>query len=147
MKLIFCMQININQSYKLIPLILVRLTRPGQITQNDKFAKSLQDLKKEVRDEVDFLCRWASQFSINRYYHFWWLWPGMPKLLKITSMQCLCSISTINWVMKLMFCMLIFYKLIVLLLMGLARHAQITRVNLQYLWEIVRKKSGMKLGT
>ena len=32
MKLIFCMQINIKLSYKLIPLMLVGLTRPPQIT-------------------------------------------------------------------------------------------------------------------
>ena len=31
--------------------------RPAQITQNTNFAKSLQYLKKKVRDEVDFLCR------------------------------------------------------------------------------------------
>ena len=41
----------------------------------------------------------------------------MQKILKITSMQCLCNIARTNWVMKLMFCMLIsmkvFYKLIV----------------------------------
>ena len=53
--------------------------------------------------------------------------------------------------MKLMFCMLInmkvFYKLIVLFLMGWSRHPQSTRVNAQYLCDILRKKSGMKLGT
>ena len=51
--------------------------------------------------------------------------------------------------MKLMFRILInmkvFYKLIVLFLMGLARHAQIIRVNLQYICYILKKKSGMKL--
>ena len=31
--------------------------------------------------------------------------------------------------------------------MGLARHAQSTRVNLQYLCDILRKKSGMKSET
>ena len=30
------------------------MTRPAQITQNKKFAKSLQYLKKKVRDDVDF---------------------------------------------------------------------------------------------
>ena len=29
---------------------------PAQITQSNKFAKTLQYLKKEVRDEVDFHC-------------------------------------------------------------------------------------------
>ena len=39
-----------------VPLILVDISRPLQITQNNKSAKSLLYLKKEVRDEVDFLC-------------------------------------------------------------------------------------------
>ena len=68
----------------------------------------------------------------------------MPKVLKITSVHCLCSISKridILHADK----HEIFYKLIVLFLIGLARHAQITRVNLQYLFVILRKKSGMKL--
>ena len=55
MKLISCMQMNIKLSYKLIPLILVGIARAAQITQNRKFAKSLQYPKKEVRDEIDFL--------------------------------------------------------------------------------------------
>ena len=45
LKLIFCIQINIKLSHKLIPLIL-GMTRPAQITQNNKFAKSLQYLKE-----------------------------------------------------------------------------------------------------
>ena len=50
----FCMKISIKLSYKLIPLILVCMVRPAQITQINKFAKSLQYLKIEVRNEVDF---------------------------------------------------------------------------------------------
>ena len=113
----------------------------GQITQNYKFAKSLQYLKNEVRHEVFY----------KLILYFWWVWPGMAKVLKIISMQCLCNIWRKNWIMKLMFCMLInmkvFYKLVVLFLMCLARHAQSTRVNLQYLCGILSKKSGMKLET
>ena len=92
-----------------------------------------------------------SQLSINWYNPFWWVWPSMPKVLKITSIQCLCNISKNNWVMKLLFSMLIdlkvSYKWIVLFLMGLAMHAQITCITLYYLWNILRKKSRMKLGT
>ena len=62
MKLIFCQQMNIELSYKLIPLILMGMARPAQIAQNNMFPKSLQYLKKEVRDEVNFLCRLASVF-------------------------------------------------------------------------------------
>ena len=53
--------------------------------------------------------------------------------------------------MKLMFCIVInmkvFYKLIVLFLMGLARRAQVTLVHLEDLCDILRKKLGKKLGT
>ena len=62
MKLTFCMVINIKLSYKLILLILVGKARTAQITKNSKFAKSLQYLKKEVRDEVDFLCNEHNSF-------------------------------------------------------------------------------------
>ena len=65
----------------------------------------------------------------------------MPKVLKITSVQCLCDISRKNWAVKLMFCMLInmnvFYKLMILVfLIGLTRHVQSTWLNLQYLWHL-----------
>ena len=46
MKLSFCMQINIQLSYKLTPLILVNMATQG--TQNNKFAKFLQYFKKEI---------------------------------------------------------------------------------------------------
>ena len=55
MKLTFCMQIN-KPFYKLILSILVSMASLAQSTRNNKFAKSLQYLKKEVRDKVDF-CR------------------------------------------------------------------------------------------
>ena len=130
------------------PLILVIMARPAQTIQNNTFAKSLEHLKKEVRDEGDFLCRWVSQLSINWYYRFGWVWRGVLKVLKITIMQYLCKISINNWVVW--FCMLInlkvFSKLIASFLMGLTRHAQIARVILQYLCDIVRKKSGMSRG-
>ena len=87
MKLIFWMQIDNKLSCKLIPLslvVMVRLPPPKKITQNSKFGKSLQYLKKEVRDKVDFLYRWISEWSINWYYHFWWARQVMPKVFKIS---------------------------------------------------------------
>ena len=42
------------------------MASPAQSTQNNKFAKSLQYLKKEVRDKVD-LCRDKLQ-SIHKVY-------------------------------------------------------------------------------
>ena len=58
-KFIFCIQTNIKLSYNLIPLILVGMASPAQITKNPKLPKiaslqSLHYLNKEMRDEVDF---------------------------------------------------------------------------------------------
>ena len=55
MKLIFCMQIY-KPFCKLILSILVNMASLAQSTRNNKFAKSLQYLEKEVTDKVDF-CR------------------------------------------------------------------------------------------
>ena len=55
MKLIFCMQIY-KPFCKLILSILLNMASLAQSTRNNKFAKSLQYLEKEVRDKVDF-CR------------------------------------------------------------------------------------------
>ena len=54
-KLIFCLQINTNVFYKLLLSLWVCLARHAQTTQNNKFAISLQYLKKELSDEVDYL--------------------------------------------------------------------------------------------
>ena len=69
MKLIFCIQINIKVSYKLIfntwgikvsykviLSLLMGMIKHSQSTQSNKLAISLQYLKKEVRGEVQFLC-------------------------------------------------------------------------------------------
>ena len=53
MKLIYCLQISIKNFFKLILSFWVYLARHTQITQNKKFAISLQYLKKEVSDQVD----------------------------------------------------------------------------------------------
>ena len=53
MKVIFCMQINIKVFYKFILSFWVCATRHVQITQNNKFAISLQYLE-ESSNEVDF---------------------------------------------------------------------------------------------
>ena len=61
----------------------------AQSTRNNKFAKSLQYLKKEVRDKVDF-CGDKLQ-NIQKVGIV--ISDGMPKVLKITTMQCLCNVS------------------------------------------------------
>ena len=61
----------------------------AQSTRNNKFAKSLQYLKKEVEDKVDF-CRDKLQI-IQKVGTV--ISDGIPKVLKITTMQYLCNNS------------------------------------------------------
>ena len=53
MRLIFCLKVNDKLTVQIDTFGCV--ARHVQITQNNKFAISLQYLKKEVNDEVDFL--------------------------------------------------------------------------------------------
>ena len=55
MKFIFGIQINMEVFHELILSFWVRVTKHSQSTQSNKFAISLQNLKKDVSDEVDFL--------------------------------------------------------------------------------------------
>ena len=53
--MIFFISVNIKYFYKLIVSFLLIIVRYAQSTQNIRFVISLQYLKKEGRDEVDFL--------------------------------------------------------------------------------------------
>ena len=54
--MIFCMKISsIKDFYKLVVMLLLVIARHAQNTQNSKFVISLQYLKKEGKDESDFL--------------------------------------------------------------------------------------------
>ena len=55
MKLTFCLQTNRKAFYKMIVLLWVCVARHVQSTEINKFTISLQNLKKDVRDEVVFL--------------------------------------------------------------------------------------------
>ena len=78
-------------------MILVGMVKHSQSSQNSKFAMSLQYLKKEVRDEVNFLhvnkhqkfpTSWFQHFGINHptnwFYHYWWAWSSILKVHKVT---------------------------------------------------------------
>ena len=51
-KLTFCMHENLLQ---IDTMILMEMVKHFQSSQNSKFTMSVQNLKKEVRDEVDYL--------------------------------------------------------------------------------------------
>ena len=70
-KVIFCMQISMKVSYRLIVWFLMGMVKHTQSSQNSKFAMSLQYLQKEVRYEVDFFAkRWTSKFPTSWLQHF-----------------------------------------------------------------------------
>ena len=55
MKLIFCLQINTKNFYKLIVSLWVCIDRHAQSTENNKLTISFQYLKENVKDKGDFL--------------------------------------------------------------------------------------------
>ena len=65
MKLIFWLQINTNAFYMLIVSLWVCVARHAQSTQNNKFAISLQYLKENVKDEVNFFIQIYGQACPN----------------------------------------------------------------------------------
>ena len=86
MKLIFCMKISMKVSNKLILWFLMGMVKHFQRFQNSKFVIFLQYIKTEVRDEVYFLIVyfWASKFPTKWYYHYWWAWLSILKVLKVS---------------------------------------------------------------
>ena len=73
------------------------------------------------------------------------MWPGMPKLPKITSLLCLCIILRKNWVMKLIFCMQISmkasYKMIIWFWWGWSSIPKVPKIaSLQYLYKYLKKE-------
>ena len=99
MKLIFCMHINMKLSYKFSWLL--GIARPTQITPQKTSLQSLCNISRKKWGWSWFLC------NEHHHFHFWCVWPGIPKVLKITCMRCLYNISRKNWVMKLIYCMLL----------------------------------------
>ena len=113
MKFIICMQINKKVFYKWIVSPWVWVARHAQSTENNKFAISLQYLKENVKDKVDFLLIDKSQRfrqMDNIILDFRCVWPGISKLSEMTSLLFLCNILRKKWVMKLIFCMQINIK-------------------------------------
>ena len=76
------MQIEIKDFFKLILSFSVCVARHAQITQNNKFTISLQYLKKEVSDEVDF----CKQISMKVSYKLI-VWPLMVMIKHSQSSQ------------------------------------------------------------
>ena len=106
MKLIFCLQMNVKGFFKLLLSFYVCVTRHTQITQDSKFAVSLQYLKKELSDEVDFLHadKHESLLQIDSMILMGIVKHSQSSQHSMFTMS-LCNISKNKLKMKLVFCM------------------------------------------
>ena len=67
--------------------LLPKMFFANQTNQTARFFKVIYF--KKSRDQVNFLHVDTTSYC----YCFWWGWPGMPKIPKITSLQYHCNIS------------------------------------------------------
>ena len=122
------------------------MNKHSQSFQNSKYALTLQYLIKEVRYEVEFLH--ASKFATRWYYHYWWAWSSILKILKVTSLHAI-SLQYIKKEVKNGVRFLHadkhqnFYKLALSFLIKVARYVQSTQsrkliIFLQYIKEKYR---------
>ena len=138
------------------------MARHAHITQNNKFAISLQDLKKEVSDAVDFLHadKHESLLQIDTMISMEMVKYSQSS--QIESLQCLYNISKKKLDMKLTFCMQINIKVSYKLISTICASKISTRwyhhywwawssilkvlkvTSLQYLYNIWKKKLGME---
>ena len=149
MKLTFCLQINTKVFYELILSHWVYIMGHAQITQNNKFAMSLEYLEENMRDYVDFLAEDKCQRFRQINTIILVLWLGMPKLPKITSLLVFCNISRKKWAMGLIFHMQISikvsYKLILWFWWGWSSIRKVPKIaSLQCIYNTSKKKVEMK---
>ena len=83
MKLVFCLQIYTKVFCKFIVSLEVCLVRHAQSTHNNKFAISLQYLKKNI----EFLLAVKHRMFLQIYAIILGVWPCMPKLKFPISLQ------------------------------------------------------------
>ena len=62
------------------------VARQAQSTKTNQFTISMQYLKENMKDKVDFLPADKCEGFPNWYYHFRCVWPDLPKLTRITSL-------------------------------------------------------------
>ena len=86
------------------------VARRAQIIQNKKFAISLQYLKKEVNDKVEFLHAGKNEKLVQIGTMILMGWSSISKVFEIASLQSLCNIAKKELEMKFIFCIQINIK-------------------------------------
>ena len=84
----FCLQINTKIFWKMILSYydIIFVTRPPQSTHITSLQYLCNISRKIGRTKLIFCLPVNIKDSSNWYYHFRCVWPGMPKLPKITSL-------------------------------------------------------------
>ena len=116
------------------------MVKYSQNFQNSEFAISLQYLKKEVTDEVDFShaekhksCPQVDFYTFvikvldKMMLSLLMAWSNIHKVLTATSLQYLCNISKKKGRDSVEFLRIIFYKLVLLFLMEVVRYVESTQ--------------------
>ena len=99
----FCLLINMQGFFKLILSFYVCVSGYVQVTQNNKFAISLNYLKKEVSDKLIFCMQVSMKVSYKLILWYWLGWSSILKVSKMASFQRLFNIPNRNLEMKFIF--------------------------------------------
>ena len=111
MKLIFYLQINTKIFYELIVSFWVCMTRHAQSTQNNNFIISLQYLKENVKDGVDFSLLIIVKCFFKVILSFLMCVARHAQITHTKkSLLFLCNILRGKWMTKLTFCMQVSMK-------------------------------------
>ena len=83
--------LGIKVSYKVVLSLLMGRIKHSQSTQSNKFAISLQYLKKKLGMEFIFCMQKNIKVSTSSHYRFRWKWLDMSKVPKIGNLQYFCN--------------------------------------------------------
>ena len=83
--------LGIKVSYKVILSLLMGMIKHSQSTQSNKFAISLQYLKKKLGMEFIFCMQKNIKISTSWHYCFRWKWLDMFKVPKMENWQYFCN--------------------------------------------------------
>ena len=83
--------LSIKVFYKVILSLLMGMIKHSQSTQSNKFAISLQYLKKKLGMEFIFCMQKNIKVSTSWHYRFRWKWLDMSKVPEIGNWQYFCN--------------------------------------------------------
>ena len=105
MQSIFCIQVSMKACFKLIIWFCLRWSSIPKVLKIASFLMFLQYLKNKLEIKLIFFMQinikvsyklistlWAWKISTRWYYHYWWAWSSILKVLKVTSLQYLYNI-------------------------------------------------------